>query len=723
MSLLKWMVSVVVLLVMAACGGGGGSAGKPPFPDPGTDPTGPTPASLVVTLSPTTIPNTGTGSITATVTALDANRNAVEGVAITLVAQSPVIAALLDAGTGTTDAAGQVAYKLTVPAGSTNGPVTVTAKASGVSDATATLQIVDSASGAVPSSVEVVATSTLVGTGGETVTLTAFVKDSNNNALPAAPVAFTATEGTLSSVSTATDTGGAATAVFGAGANRTNRKSLVKVTSGTATGSIELTITGNKMQVSGATALIVGGTAAYDIVLTDSKGRAIPSTSVTAVSSLGNPLAVSPKATDPNGTATFIYTATNSGNDVLTFSGAGVSQTISLAVSSEDFGFVSPAASTKVSVNTGQTITVRLRNNGVGVDGQVIKFAATGGSLSAASVTTAGGGLASTVLTSQSAGPVTVQATATTSGKQLSATLPLVIVADDPQKLVLQASPTAIAPTSGVAQIVAKVTDGAGNPVQGVTVNFTRVEDPSGGNLSQASSTTLENGQATVNFNAGGQSTADQGVLLKAEVASKPSVSGTARLTVNRSSLFIALGTGNVIGQLDSQTYKKDWVAYVTDANGIPVEGATLTVKVIPVAYLTGTLTYQDPVWAYASPAWSCRNEDADLDGILGPTEDDNRDGVLWPGNVIAVQPGSVQTSGGVATISLIYAESYAPWVQVKLVVTATVAGTESSTTQEFVVVGAAEDFTDKTVPPAGRNSPFGAQPNVRVPGACVQFQ
>ena len=271
---------------------------------------------------------------------------------------------------------------------------------------------------------------------------------------------------------------------------------------------------------------------------------------------------------------------------------------------------------------------------------------------------------------------------------------------------------------------MAKVTDVSGNPVQGQIVNFSRVVDPSGGNLLQASATTDASGQASVAYRPGSESTANNGVVLSAAVASAPSVNGQASLTVNQTALFIALGTGNVIANLDPQTYRKDWVVYVTDSNGIAVNGATLTIKAIPTDYRTGELVYYDPpgIWDYVAPIWQCRNEDANSNGILDPGEDDNGDRVLWPGNVIAVSPGNVQTANGRATISLTYAESYAPWVRLKLTASATVSGTESSTSVEFIVPGSAEDFASPA-PPAGRVSPFGLLPTAQAlatPGACV---
>ena len=137
-------------------------------------------------------------------------------------------------------------------------------------------------------------------------------------------------------------------------------------------------------------------------------------------------------------------------------------------------------------------------------------------------------------------------------------------------------------------------------------------------------------------------------------------------MTVNQKSLFIALGTGNTITNLDPQTYRKDWVVYVTDSSGTPQDSVSLSVKAIPTNYLTGQMKFNGSTWTYVAPIWSCRNEDANEDGILDKTpsnEDDFADSVLWPGNVIGVSPGSVQTVNGRATVSLTYAESYAPWV------------------------------------------------------------
>jgi hypothetical protein len=457
----------------------------------------------------------------------------------------------------------------------------------------------------------------------------------------------------------------------------------------------------------------------------DSNGNAVANAAVSVSSGLGNTLSTAAGTTDANGQLSVSYTASKVGSDTISYSGLGASGTLAFAVSGEDFVFTSPAASVKVPVNTNQPLQVRYRVNGSGVVGQTISFVTTSGVLSASSAVTDASGMASVSISAATASPATV--VAKIAGGTAQATLPLNFVATVPARLVLQASPTAITPnTSGAAnqaQVLAKVFDANGNPVSDVTVNFSRDADPSGGQLLQPSALTDINGQATVQYAAGAQSTASNGVKLHAAVASSPAVFGDAALTVSQSALFIALGTGNVIGNIDPQTYKKDWVVYVTDANGVAVPSVELTVKALPVSYRKGTLKYNSTVWDYQRDASNnpiyveCQNEDTLLglsdsnsyNGILNAGEDFNGNGKLEPGNVISVSPGVLKTdSTGRATLSLIYAESYSPWVVINLQVQAIVSGTASITNSIFVVEHLATDFSTETVTPAGLNSPFG---------------
>lgn len=708
--------ALFALFALTACGGGGGSAGTSPLvPTPVVTGSGSV-AALDVQLSSPTIPNSGVGTVTATITAVDANRNAVGGAAVTVSVDSGLIA-FTGTGGSVTDSAGRILANVSIGSNRSNRAIVVTATAGSVA-AKATLNVVDSTSGATPASVELIAGATTVGTGGDGVLIRAFVKDVNNNALPSTAVTFKTSTGTLSAVSSTTDASGSATATLSSGSDRSNRDAVITVSAGAVSNQLTLPITGTKLTLSGPTAMIQGNSAAFDVVVNDSKGNVVPSVTVTATSSLKNTVSSATNGvTNSSGQARFTYTATVAGTDTLVFSAIGASALPSpaLVISGQDFSFISPPPATTVAVNANQTVQVRLRSGGLPQAGQTVNFAATGGTLSAASALTDANGIAQVSINSKSAGPVTVQATV--ANTTTNTTLPLVIIATAPSNLVLQISPTSLAPnttatSANQAQVVAKVTDAAGNPVQGQTVNFTRTTDPSGGNLLQASATTDSSGQATVGYRSGAQSTANNGVVLSASVANAPAVSGSATLTVNQTALFIALGTGNVITNLDPQTYQKDWVVYVTDSNGIPVNGVTLTIKLIPISYLTGTLSWDGKRWTYTkNSVYVCDNEDKNYNGILDPNEDANNDKVLWPGNVIAVTPGTVQTANGRATISLIYAESYVPWVSVKLTASATVTGTESRTDASFIVDGAASDFNVETAPPAGTTSPFGSVP------------
>ena len=606
-------------------------------------------------------------------------------------------------------------------------------------------------------SVDVLSSATSAGTAGDMVTITAVVKTASNVGLSGAVVSFATTSGYLSAVSTVTSAAGIATATFSAGStDKSNRSATISVTSGSATGSLVLPISGSKLSISGTTTVPFGTTAAFTVKATDSNGNAIPGLAVTLASSLGNGLSASGGTTDSLGALSFNYIATNSGTDTITVLGGGASATSVVSISGEDFTFLLPAAATQVPVGASQSVQVRYRQSGVGVAGRTINFSTTGGAFAAATSTLAcatpvascavtdANGVATVAISSASAAAATIQATLLGGSAQTSRSVSF--VATVPNRLVLQVSPAAIGvnaagSTASQAQVVAKVLDVNGNPVPSVTVNFSRDADPSGGNLQQPSATTDLNGQATVQYIAGAQSTASNGVVLRGTVASATAVTSTTSLTVNQQALFLALGTGNTILNLDEQTYQKNWTVYVTDANGVAVSNVSLTVRVLPVEYRKGRLGWDGTSWS-AGP-WngitlasdgnlpadayiSCTNEDllhgeADarsFNGVLdGSVEDINSDGVLQPGNVISVTPGTTTTdSGGRATISLVYAESYVPWVRVRLQVQAIVSGTAGSTTATFVVIGLSDDFSDENISPAGQVSPFGVAPSCTDP-------
>ena len=720
MKMPKRAAILLASFVLAACGGGGGSAGTAPFGGGGPPPAS---AAAAVDVKASPAPVLGSSDqITITAIVKDANN--------VILPAGPVVfakddaKAILTSNTTVTDMNGAATATLSAGSDKSNHLITIT-----VTSGSASGKLAIKVQAPL---VDVVASAVQVGSGGDQVTISAFVKDAGNATLPGAPVRIATDSGVLSNPPTMTDASGVATALLSAGPDKSNRTINVTVESGPTTAKIAVDVVGTTLAYSGVTTVKLGAKVSVSVKATDSKGAVIGSGQVIKVtSSLANGLSAASATTDAQGSATVDYTATHSGTDTLSFTGAGASTTASVQISAADFAFLTPAAAANIPVATARPVTVRYLSNGVPQSGRTVNFAATAGIVSPPSALTDLNGIAATSITSATASPATIQATLV--GVAAQATLPVVFVATTPAKVVLQIQPTAIGPNPGgataqQAQILATVTDANGNPVAGTTIDFNRLADPSGGDLSQASNLTDTSGQATVQYIAGALTTASNGVQIRATVSGSPSIFGDAMLTVNQSALFIAIGTGNTISNIDEQTYKKDYVVYVTDANGVAVPSITLTIKVLPVQYGKGFLTFQGTVWDYAPAPGAvvfCPNEDVNYNGVIdgagtAQTEDTNGSGHLDPGNVISVttststtvaSTGTVTTdTSGRATISLIYAESYARWVTVTLRAEAVVTGTESSKESTFTVVGSSPDFTSPTIPPAAQFSPFGAQ-------------
>jgi hypothetical protein len=543
--------------------------------------------------------------------------------------------------------------------------------------------------------------------------ITALVKNSGNVGLAGQTVVFSSTSGALLAPSAQTDSSGVATVNLSPGSDKSNRTITVTAAVGTVTGSVDVPVVGTKLLITGSSALQAGGSAVqYSIRALDSSSNPVVGASIAVTSSLGNALSSSPVTTDSSGNATFTYTPTTAGSETLMATGLGATATLAATISATNFSVLSPAANTSVNTGANQTITVRYLLSGVGVSGQTVSFATTRGSITA-SATTNGSGDASATLTSTSAGAATV--TAQISGAGV-VTLPLQFVATTPATISVQANPGAIAPNASgslnQSTIEATVLDAASNPVANKQVNFTILADSSNGYLSSGTALTDSNGKVQVQFVSGATSTANNGVQIQAVVAASPAISATTNLTVNGSALFISIGFGNDISNLDATTYSKPFSVYVTDANGNAVGNQVVTLTVIPTEYYKGNLAYDAAatLWKYAagSPTVTCANEDLNKNGVLDPLEDTNGDGRLTPGNIVVAAPGSVITdASGHALFALQYGEQFAPWATVQITARASVSGTQSSQSITFALTGSTDDFTS-TGGPAGVLSPFG---------------
>nr|WP_315208706.1 Ig-like domain-containing protein [uncultured Albidiferax sp.] len=548
------------------------------------------------------------------------------------------------------------------------------------------------------------------------VTITAFAKNTSNVGVAAQSVAFAATSGALTGVSTVSDSNGKATAVLTTGADHSNRNITVTVTIGTVVKTIVIPVTGTTITITGSASMLVAASSSFTVALKDSGGTAIPNTTLTITSSLGNAISVaaSPLTTNSAGVGSFSYTANNAGTDTLTVAGAGVSATYSVIISSTNFAFVTPLDGADINVGaTGQVVSVRLLP---AVAGVTINFSSTRGEVSPPSAVTDASGLATTTAKSTTAGAANITAVAATTGSPQTRRA-VNFVATEPFLIVLQTNVSAIAPntagsTANQVTLTATVKDRNNNAVKGSIVNFSLV-DTSGGTIANGTGVTNANGVVVDAYIPGATSTAANGVVLTATTAGTPPValiSDDATVTVNAQALFITIGVGNEITNLDTSTYSKPFSVYVNDANGSAVANQQVILSAYPVAYAKGVLVFDTAagVWVMNSFV-SCDNEDVDRSGIYSVGKDTNTDGALTPGSPGLIPTSSVTTStSGSATFNLNYGEQFAPWVVFEIKARATVAGTESSKIFYYAAKGSADDFSSSTVAPAGRVSPFG---------------
>lgn len=557
-------------------------------------------------------------------------------------------------------------------------------------------------------------TNTLQSAGSE-ATITATVKNSGNLGLAGQNIVFTASSGTLQNPTAQTDASGSASVKLTAGSDKSVRDITVTATVGTVSGSVVVPVTGTRLSIAGSGTLQAAGAATtYSVRAVDSSGNPVSGVSLIISSTLGNPLSLSTVVTDVSGSASFSYTPTTPGADTLKVVGLGTEATTSVVVSAVNFVVASPAANSTIAIGTLQPIKVRYQELGVGVPGKVVTFSSTRGVITpTTTATTDILGEATINLSSTTAGFADVVAQIAGTG---SVSLPVQFVATVPATVTVQSNPGAVLPNvtgnTNQSSIEAVVRDANGNPVANRQVNFTIISDLSNGSLSTGNAMTDANGRAQVQFIAGANSTPSNGVSIQAAVSSS-TISSITTLTVNGNALFITLGFGNEISNLDPTTYSKNFTVYVTDANGVAVGNQLVTLAAIPLTYSKGRFTTNidgDWVFAAGSPTATCLNEDVNRNGILSAGEDFNGNGQLTPGNIVVVSPGTVTTDAtGHALFALQYGEQFAPWVNLEITARAVVSGTESRQSITFNLVGLVSDFSANGGPPAGVVSPFGS--------------
>jgi hypothetical protein len=577
---------------------------------------------------------------------------------------------------------------------------------------------------------------TLRSDGGNPATISVFVKDANNRAMANQQVTFALVDpvgssgGLLKDIVSKTDASGTASATLQV-TDPSNRTVTVRAQAGSLSGTIDVPVIGTTLALTGPGNVVLNAVTDYVVSLRDSNGVALSGRQVAVASSAGNPVSPATVTTNTAGQASFSLTATKSGADKITVNALGATASTDVAVASSLLSFVAPTSGQELEVTSAlrprtHSVQVEWRSGGAPVAGRRIDFVATRGAITVSGVTDANG-RASATLSSPTAGSSTI--TARTDDGVLLATQRVDFVSLVPAKIAVQPSPANVGvnlngSTANSSQLIAVVRDAADNPVKGQTVSFSAVSDPSNGRIEPGVATTDGAGVATVAFFPGANSTGNNQIVIQASIpGSTTVVPAQTTLTASKQELFVRVGTGNQLEEIDLATNASPWSAVVTDASGNPVVGATVQANVVSLGYVKGQYFYNAVLkkWYVAGvtssdPVFSCPSEDLNGNLRLDVGEDTNGDGEITPGNVAAasmVSAGGKTDTNGLAQIKVIYPKSFGNWTLVQLRVTiTTIAGTENATSQPFVLPVMAKDISNEFVAPPGQPSPFGVLPD-----------
>lgn len=554
--------------------------------------------------------------------------------------------------------------------------------------------------------------------------ITALVRDANNNFVQGATVTFSASSGGIEVTQGQTNSSGRAAASLSAGGDRENRTITVTGSVSGLSASVDVAVVGTRLTLNGPTAMVLGDSANFEVLLEDSDGSGVGGQVVTLSSTNGNSLSASSLSTDPNGRVSFSVTAAVAGDDTISAAALGLNAAQQVTVSDDTFVFQAPTAGLEVPLNTDQDVRVLWQKAGVNQDGETVNFSTTRGVLAGASGVTSGG-TASTTVRSTNAGAAVITA-AVDNGP--STQVEVEFVATAPSAISVQAEPFSVAPSAS-STITAVVRDAEGNFVKNQDVVF-QLQDVSGGSLSQGSARTDSLGRAQTTYTASAATSAKDGVRIDAVVSSTPSVSGFVTLTVADQALHITIGTGNEVNTVSTTRYAQPYLLIVNDAAGNPVPSAEVQLSVQPLGYLKGCWEKEvaadetQPLDCGGAAGGSnggvvntwvqvitdvCGNEDVDNDGVLDSGEDFNSSGELEPGNPVVVV-GSVTTGDdGTAEFTVDYPKDHSRWTAVRLLAQREVAGTEYVASTDFVLPIVETDVSN-TVPPPGNPSPYGIE-------------
>jgi adhesin/invasin len=657
-------------------------------------PAGVSAALSTVAASPGSI-TAGSGVATITVTARDQFGNPLEGTAVVLTVTGTGNTVTQP---GTTDASGMATGTLSAT-GAGDKVVSATIGGTGITQI-ATVTVTPAGVSAGHSTVT--AAPDAITAGSEVATITVTARDAFGNPIDGATVVLAALGSgtTLTQPLGLTSASGVATGTLAATAAGDKEVSATIAGTGvTQTATVTVTaaaVSGVQSTVTASPGSITAGSGVATITVTARDGFGNPvddATVVLAATGTGNTL-TQPVATNENGVATGMLSATVAEGKTIsvTIEGTAVTQTASVTVEAAGVDaarstvVAAPTAITASNGASSATITVTARDPfGNPIQGATVVLAASGSgnTLTQPGATTNTSGHATGALSATVAEGKAVSVTINGTGITQTATVTVTPSGVSAAQSTVAAAPASITAGSGTATITVTVRDQFGNPIEGAAVVLTATG--AGNALTQPGGTTNASGQATGTLSA----TTAEPKLISATI-SGTGITQTATVTVTPAGVSAAQSTVAASpGSITAGSGVTSITVTARDAFGNPLEGATVVLAATgggntltqPLGLTNASGVAMGTLSATTAEPKIISATIADTEVTQTATVTVTAAGVSAALSTLAASPGTITVGSGVATIAVTARDAFGNPIEGVTVVLA-VSGTGNTLTQ-----------------------------------------
>ncbi|MBV8501643.1 MAG: hypothetical protein JO006_07995, partial [Paucibacter sp.] len=609
----------------------------------------------MIVLSKTSIVNSGTDSLTATVTAIDANRDTVANVPVTFKVDGNAIAT---AAGSTTGSDGTVRASISEGSDNSTRTVNVTATSGSITRSVSFSVVQAPPASTTPQAADLTLSldaSTVNNSGSVAVNATAIAVDANRNALAGIPVQFAVdSNAVIVPGGTQTDSNGKVPGAVTIGSDHSNRTITVTATSGTLVRTAAFRVVGAALQATAVPTVLTAGAAGNQInyTLVDFNKNPMSNQAITVT---GSGLPSASAKTDSNGQYSYVYTAPSTPG-ALTITASAGGATASTTVTVPSGTTTVPTVTTTVS-----SATLTLSPNVVQVN--------TNGTNNIATL--------STLFVSASNAPIpNIRVRYDLNGDPLSVGGTIgaganVIYADASGTAISTYAPGAIAsPTNGVTiRACWDYADfAAGTCPNQVTKTLTVVASPI--SISIGTNNQISTGPSGLTY-------VKKYVLLVVDPAGNPKPDVQLSVSLDLNGYYKGFYGFDSVQKIWTQQYWSGSAASATDVLGLSA---------------------------------MCGNEDVNRNGVIDAGEDANGNSQLDPrkSDASISLVGSTKTdSNGIAVLQLEYPQSVATWVN--FTISANAAGVLSPPALLTSILPAASaDLTTQNPPPAFQYSPYG---------------